>query len=153
MTFDPSISTRPTGRLRAAAWALAAGLVVGATACASSSGPGAMGPAPQRQIFPLTSYEAPSPDPRVGLAAGLMDAEEAIWNLRLVSTTPPPEDFVGVTNSDLAFTGNYAIQGNYNGFQVWDISNPASPTLVIGLRLPGLAERRLGVREPALRLG
>ena len=39
------------------------------------------------------------------------------------------ERFVGSTNSDLAFTGNYAIQGNYNGFQVWDISNPSRPTL------------------------
>ena len=42
----------------------------------------------------------------------------------------PPEKFLGVTNSDLAFTGKYAIQGNYNGFQVWDISNPRKPALV-----------------------
>ena len=40
---------------------------------------------------------------------------------------PASERFIGVTNSDLAFTGNYAIQGNYNGYQVWDISNPAKP--------------------------
>jgi hypothetical protein len=72
----------------------------------------------------------PSPDPRIGLGAGLLDAEEAIWNLRKLSTTPPPEDFIGVTNSDLAFTGPYAIQGNYNGFLVWDISDPRAPTLV-----------------------
>ena len=73
----------------------------------------------------------PSPDPRVGLAAGMFDAGEAIWNLRLVSTTPPEEPFVGSTNSDLAFTGNYAIQGNYDGVQVWDISNPSVPASVI----------------------
>ena len=73
---------------------------------------------------------APSPDPRVGLGAGLFDAEEAIWNLNKLSTTAPPEDFVGVTNSDLAFKGNYAIQGNYNGVIVWDVSNPRNPTLV-----------------------
>jgi hypothetical protein len=36
---------------------------------------------------------------------------------------------VGSTNSDLAFIGNYAIQGNYNGFQVWDISTPSKPVL------------------------
>ena len=36
---------------------------------------------------------------------------------------------LGATNSDLAFTGNYAIQGSYNGYQVWDIPNPAQPTL------------------------
>lgn len=72
----------------------------------------------------------PDPDPRIGLGAGLFDAEEATWNLRVVSSTAPPESFVGFTNSDLAFTGKYAIQGNYNGVQVWDISNPAEPTLV-----------------------
>jgi len=73
---------------------------------------------------------APTPDPRVGLSAGLLDAGEALWNLRLLSATPSPADFIGVTNSDLAFSGNYVIQGNYNGFIVWDISNPAMPTLV-----------------------
>lgn len=75
--------------------------------------------------------QAPSPDPRVGLKAGLMDAGEAAWNLKVLSKTPSPERFLGVTNSDLAFKGNYAIQGNYNGYQVWDISNPTQPALVI----------------------
>ena len=85
---------------------------------------------------PSWSAKAPSPDPRVGLGAGLFDAEEAAWNMTLVSNTPPPEGFVGVTNSDLAFKGNYAIQGNYNGILVWDISNPASPVLVTDYLCP-----------------
>lgn len=76
------------------------------------------------------SMRAPSPDPRVGLGAGLFDAEEAIWNLNMLSATPPPEAFVGVTNSDLAFQGDYAFQGNYNGVMVWDLSTPQSPQLV-----------------------
>jgi hypothetical protein len=75
------------------------------------------------------SVPSPSSDPRVGLRAGLMDAAEALSNVRVVSKNPPTGQFVGSTNSDLAFTGNYAIQGNYNGFQVWDISNPSRPTL------------------------
>src|SRR5688500_3535620 len=75
------------------------------------------------------STAAPSPDPRVGLRPGVNDAGEAVWNLRLVSKTPPPANFVGGINSDLAFTGPYAIQGSFRGFQVWDISNPSSPTL------------------------
>src|SRR5690606_24118245 len=61
---------------------------------------------------------------------GVFDAGEAIWNLRLVSATPPPEAFVGVTNSDLAFKGPYAIQGNYNAVMVWDLTDPAAPELV-----------------------
>jgi hypothetical protein len=59
----------------------------------------------------------------------LYDAAEASWNLRKLATAKPSARFVGSTNSDLAFLGNYAIQGNYNGYQVWDISNPSAPTL------------------------
>jgi hypothetical protein len=65
-----------------------------------------------------------------------MNAEEAVSNLKVLAKTAPPAEFVGVMNSDLAFTGNYAIQGNFNGFQVWDISNPSSPTLVKGYVCP-----------------
>jgi hypothetical protein len=79
---------------------------------------------------------APSPDPRVGLRAGRFDAGEALWNLRIVSKSQPAPEFAASTNSDLAFTGNYAIQGNYNGWMVWDISNPASPTLARGYVCP-----------------
>ncbi len=77
---------------------------------------------------------APSPSPardaRVGLRSGLYSAGEAISNLELMATVKSPAGFEGVTNSDLAFRGNYAIQGNYNGFNVWDISNPRRPSLV-----------------------
>ena len=86
--------------------------------------------ASSRQPGATVATTPPSPDPRVGLGAGLFDAEEAVWNLRVLSSTPPPEAFVGLTNSDLAFTGDYAIQGNYNGIQVWDISDPSTPDLV-----------------------
>ena len=47
----------------------------------------------------------------------------------MLSKTRPPEQFVGGINSDLAFTGNYVIQGSFRGYQVWDISNPASPKI------------------------
>jgi len=82
------------------------------------------------------STAAPSPDPRVGLKAGKTDAAQAAWNVRLVSNTPSSAKFEGVTNSDLSFTRNFAIQGNYNGFQVWDISAPAKPTLKVGFLCP-----------------
>jgi hypothetical protein len=82
------------------------------------------------------STVAPSPDPRVGLRAGMFNAAEATWNMRVVSRNPSQGKFAGVTNSDLSFSGHYAIQGNYNGFQVWDISDPAKPTLKIGYVCP-----------------
>jgi hypothetical protein len=108
--------------------ALVAGIALAACA-GSSSTPGAAEPA-------RMSAAKPTPDPRVGLKAGLHDAGEAAWNLRRVSSTPSPEKFAKSTNSDLAFTGKYAIQGNYNGFQVWDISNPRQPVLANSFYCP-----------------
>ena len=82
------------------------------------------------------STTAPTPDRRVGLRPGAMNAGEATWNLLVVSKTRPSEKFAGVTNSDLSFSGSDVIQGNYNGFQVWDISNPKKPKLKIGYLCP-----------------
>ena len=95
---------------------------------------GTNGPAPAAPAGMSTA--APSPDPRIGLRAGQMDAEEAVWNLNVLSKTPPAPGFEGSTNSDLAFKGKYAIQGNYNGWQIWDISNPRQPTLATGYVCP-----------------
>ena len=117
---------------------LAAG-VLGMAGCASgsaTSGTASTAPTAPVTLARTAAESAPSPDPRVGLGAGLFDAEEAIWNLRLMSTTPPPQDFVGITNSDLAFKGDYAIQGNYNGIQVWNIEDPVQPLLVTGFVCP-----------------
>jgi len=82
-------------------------------------------------------------DPRVDLPAGYLDAEVATSNLDLLSSTPRvdpfnavPGDF-GFVNSDLAFTGDSAIVGNFNGFQVYDVSDPAAPTLRSSFVCPG----------------
>lgn len=75
------------------------------------------------------STAAPSPDPRVGLKAGMFNAGTAIWNLQLVSTTPRPEQFSKAWNSDLTFTGHYVIQGSFAGYEIWDIANPSQPSL------------------------
>ncbi|MEP6779833.1 MAG: hypothetical protein ABJC26_08090 [Gemmatimonadaceae bacterium] len=77
-----------------------------------------------------------STDPRVGLKAGLNNAGQVTSNMRVLSETTPSEKFVGAVNSDLAFSGNYAIQGSFNGFQVWDISNPAKPVLATAYYCP-----------------
>jgi hypothetical protein len=84
----------------------------------------------------LHAQGAPHPDPRVGLRAGKFDAAEAVWNMRVLSRTRPAEGFLDQTNSDLAFTGKYAIQGNYHGWQIWDISNPSAPTLATAYVCP-----------------
>jgi hypothetical protein len=87
---------------------------------------------------PAKPVTAPTParDPRNNLKAGLFDAGEFTSNLKVVAKVASPKGFLGETNSDLAFTGNYVIQGNYNGPVVWDISNPSAPTLVVAYECP-----------------
>jgi LVIVD repeat-containing protein len=95
-------------------------------ACAhSTSSMSGSSPSPAANM----SAAAPSPDPRIGLHAGAMNAQEAIWNLHVLSRTQPSAKFAEQVNSDLAFIGPYAIQGSYAGYQIWDISNPAHPSL------------------------
>ncbi|MQA91591.1 MAG: hypothetical protein GEU90_15440 [Gemmatimonas sp.] len=120
----PVVSGRP---VRVALLAL---LALGVGACSSTSSQYTSAPAIDNSTSP------PDPDPRVGLRPGRTDYGQAAWNMRLVSNTPTPSDFYGVTNSDLAFLGNYVIQGNYNGFMVWDVSNPESPVLQDGYVCP-----------------
>jgi hypothetical protein len=94
---------------------------------------------------PSLSRATPSPDPRVGLRAGWMDAAEATWNLRVVSRTQPSPDFIDrsspgefrLINSDLSFVGPYVIQGNFSGYQVWDMSDPGRPALHTAYVCPG----------------
>ena len=84
-------------------------------------------------------------DPRLGLGAGWLDAESAISGLELLAAIPRPDGFFNPTtpadgrfnNTDLAFRDNLLIQGNYNGFQIYDISNPASPNLDMSVVCPG----------------
>ena len=104
---------------------LAAALV--ATVACAGSKPPATPPSPSAD---------PRLDSRVGLKAGLMDAGEALSNMKVVAKAVSPEGFLGITNSDLAFTGKYAIQGNYNGPVIWDISNPAKPVMVTAFVCP-----------------
>jgi hypothetical protein len=85
---------------------------------------------------PLAAQTYPSAtDPRNNLTPGLKDAGIAIAGMRLLSTAPVPLPFDtirGLTfvNSDLAFRGNLVYQGNFAGFSIWDVSNPASPTML-----------------------
>ncbi|MGX7826198.1 LVIVD repeat-containing protein [Actinokineospora sp. 24-640] len=60
-------------------------------------------------------------------------------NVRLVATVPHaaplPEN--GGRGSDLAFSGDYAIGGNYAGFTIYDIAKPREPRMVSQVLCPG----------------
>jgi hypothetical protein len=72
-------------------------------------------------------------DPRVNLRAGVGNtAGIAAKGLRLVSYTAKPAQLdsargLAYINSDLAFRGNTVYQGNFSGFSIWDVANPARP--------------------------
>jgi hypothetical protein len=94
-------------------------------------------------LVALAACAGHKPDPRVGLKGGLTDAGQAISGLKISATVPSPKDYLSAgpidftrINSDLTFTGQYAIQGNFNGFQIWDMSNPASPKIVSTFQCP-----------------
>ena len=98
-------------------------------------------------VVPATaSAQLPSTtDPRATLAPGLNDAGVAAKGMELLahrdkpagwSNPGNPGDF-GFVNSDLAFQGDYAFVGGFNGIQIWNIANPAAPTLTTALLCPG----------------
>ncbi len=104
---------------------------------APAPAPAAAAPAAARPAAVTTAPTTnPGADPRVGLKAGMWDAAEATSNLKVSGKAQPPEGFRGITNSDITFVGKYAVQGNYNGFIIWDVSTPTSPTLVTAYTCP-----------------
>ncbi len=92
-------------------------------------------------FLPATAYAVD--DPRIGLAPGYFPWSEASSNMELLDNDPrvPPFDAnpgnFGFVNSDLAFTGDTAVVGSFNGFQLYDISDPADPVLSGSFVCPG----------------
>ena len=92
-----------------------------------------------------TEVIATGNDPRIGLKPGLYDAGSAARNLELIGhadrlanfADPKDPGSFGFLNGDLGFIGNYVFQGGFNGLQVWDVSNPAHPTLRTSMVCPG----------------
>ena len=118
------MTTNRSGRWRLRAVAAAGALLLGAT------------------LLSATAASAED-DPRVGLAPGYQDAGMASLNLELQSHTPRVAPFdaapgnFGFVNSDLAFTGDFAVVGSFNGFQVYDVTDREAPTLRNSFVCPG----------------
>jgi len=96
-------------------------------------------------VMPLMAT-AQSDDPRVGLAPGYIPWSSASSNLELLDSDrrvapfdSPVDGFsgIGFANSDLAFSGDNAIVGSFNGFQVYDLSDPTDPELRSSFVCPG----------------
>jgi hypothetical protein len=92
-------------------------------------------------LLPAAAYAAD--DPREDLAPGYIPWSEATSNIELLDNDPrvapfdaPPGNF-GFVNSDLAFSGDRAFVGSFNGFQVYDLSDPTDPVLESSFVCPG----------------
>ena len=77
-----------------------------------------------------------SKDARVGLKGGLYNAQEAVSNMKVTGEAQTPPAMGGQWNSDITFTGKYAIQGNFGGLVIWDMSDPSKPQLVTAYPCP-----------------
>gem|GEM_PF-5667851 len=139
MTTPPPRLAPTTDRFPLARLALLVALAVVLPAC--GGGPAAEGPAPAPQPTADAAQEQDAvwswdtSDPRLGLRPGHHDAGQAAWGMELVANRPLPDGFG--TNSDLAFGGNWTIVGNYNGFNIYDVTDPTNPDLRLSVLCPG----------------
>ncbi|WP_062436769.1 LVIVD repeat-containing protein [Herbidospora daliensis] len=85
---------------------------------------------------------APSPAP---------DAVLSSPNVKQVANIPKPGPFAApmAPMTDLVFTGDHAIAGNFEGFVVYDIRTPTAPKLVSQVLCPG-AQNDLSVHGDLL---
>ncbi len=51
--------------------------------------------------------------------------------------TPPNPNALSFTNSDLAFSGNHVVVGNYHGFNTYNIERANKPRLIASVVCPG----------------
>jgi hypothetical protein len=74
-------------------------------------------------VFAVSAVSAVQAAP----AAADHNADDHSDNMSLVTAVP---NGTGAVNSDLAFWGDRAYAGNYDGFRIYDISDPASPEVL-----------------------
>lgn len=70
----------------------------------------------------------------LALIAGPAVSQEGTRNLRHMGNSPRPTE---VTQSDIAFRGNLAIAGSFDGFRIVDITNPTRPRQISRMHCNG----------------
>ena len=133
---------------RAAAAAPAAGRGGRGTPPPPPPPPPAVMPKP---VTPIVSATAPTPDPRVGLKAGPLGRRRrrrgtCAWSRR----RRRPGRSLGATHSDLAFTRQVRDPGQLQRLRDLRHLEPVEAGAGADVSLPRVAERRLGLQEPAV---
>ncbi|AJF63884.1 hypothetical protein SVTN_05025 [Streptomyces vietnamensis] len=129
-TRDPRARFRHLGVASAAAGLLAAMLVAGPAA--ATPDPGDAAPAQEA----VSSQEAA--EARAAIQSGeIPGVDEIVHSSNIEHLANVPKDALKSLNSDLAFQGKYAFAGNYDGFRIYDISDPKAPKTVAQVLCPG----------------
>ncbi|MFF3326892.1 LVIVD repeat-containing protein [Streptomyces sp. NPDC002889] len=123
------VRRRPLGVAVAAAGLLATLLAAGPAVATPDPGDVATG-------GKVSSSQAA--DTRSAIASGeIPGVDEVVHSDNIEHLTNIPKDALAGTNSDLAFQGKYAFAGNYDGFRIFDISDPRDPKTVAQVLCPG----------------
>ncbi|MFI9170330.1 LVIVD repeat-containing protein [Streptomyces lincolnensis] len=116
-----------------------AATAVGLLAALLTAGPAAAtpdpgdGPAVSEEVSKSTRAEV-----EAAIAEGDIPGQnEIVHSKNIEHLAFVPKDALKDTNSDLAFQGRYAFAGNYDGFRIFDISNPKAPRTVSQVLCPG----------------
>nr|WP_202538306.1 hypothetical protein [Streptomyces sp. SID8379] len=111
----------------------------GLLAALLAAGPAAATPDPgDRSAAPKSVSKSTEAEAEAAIAAGeIPGQDEIVHSDNIEHLTNIPKDALPGTNSDLAFQGKYAFAGNYDGFRVFDISNPKAPKTVAQVLCPG----------------
>ncbi|MGC0405482.1 hypothetical protein RKD27_008126 [Streptomyces sp. SAI-126] len=121
---------RRLGVAAAAAGLLAALLTAGPAVATPDPGDG---PATGKGVSKSTEAEV-----KAAIADGeIPGQDEIVHSDNIEHLVNIPKDALPGTNSDLAFQGRYAFSGNYDGFRIFDISNPKAPKTVAQVLCPG----------------
>ncbi|MFJ4771855.1 LVIVD repeat-containing protein [Streptomyces uncialis] len=131
-----TLSNNPrTRRRRLGVAAAAAGLL----AALITAGPAGATPDPgDNPAAPERVSQGEVRDAKRAIANGeIPGQDEIVHSDNIEHLANIPKDALPGTNSDLAFQGKYAFAGNYDGFRIFDISNPRAPKTVSQVLCPG----------------
>ncbi|MEU2233470.1 LVIVD repeat-containing protein [Streptomyces vietnamensis] len=99
---------------------------------AATPDPGDAAPA-QEAVSSQQAAEA-----RAAIQSGeIPGVDEIVHSSNIEHLANVPKDALKSLNSDLAFQGKYAFAGNYDGFRIYDISDPKAPKTVAQVLCPG----------------
>src|SRR5687768_8392347 len=98
-------------------------------------------------VLATCALAAPAAAHENGFQAWWMGAHHPGWytpspesqsaNLQMIGSVSRTKPVSTYRNSDLAFWGDRAYAGHYEGFQIVDVSNPENPEQVVDFACPG----------------